>query len=440
MSGASDIPAHTAGAGRMAGEQPADRSLPPLVEPLFAAVLDRLPEYSRYFKDGRPEGALKDFIITTSRQPHRPADIAPRLRWGGLVFYSSRSQREVDELARQFECEGFSIEDGPSCVRRRFGGLVLPLLSRKMHYFLARKMQLLPPGQVTERFTFHVQLVPQPGNPGELVVQKEVPSFESVVWRLQKKFPDVIVDVIERRARKFVDKIFPTFLTREAAMLKILEEHLPRVYAKRVPRVIDLEQDEKGFVRKFRMTWLRNGGKPLSHLEFAYQSADLLRVIHDIAHVIHLDLRLDNFVVTENGIGFVDFGSAVRDDENLRQNPLLDSLFEELMRTSQIQRMLFQMTLSGHVTSDIIRQSHQKVDKAIDFFYLAVQFNSPHANPDLIDLIKYDPKSQESKFLSRLTAEILRPANPAQPVYRSAKDILYGVERIQKHLEKMSEK
>jgi tRNA A-37 threonylcarbamoyl transferase component Bud32 len=439
MNGASDIPAQPATPG-IADTLPAALTLPPLVEPLFASLLERQPDYRRYFKDGRPDGALKDFIIATSSQPHRPADIAPRLRWGGLLFYSSRNPREAADLARQFECEGFSIEEGPCFVQRRFAGLVLPLLSRKHHYFLARKVQLLPPGQLTERFTYHVQLVPHPGDPGELVVQKEVPSFESVVWRLQKKFPDVLVDVIERRAHKFVDKIFPTFLTREAAMLKILEEHLPRAYARRVPRVIDLEQDEKGFVRKFRMTWLRNGGKPLSHLEFAYQSADLLRVIHDIAHIIHLDLRLDNFVVTENGIGFVDFGSAVREDENLRQNPMLDSLFEELMRTSQIQRMLFQMTLSGHVTSDIIRQSHQKVDKAIDFFYLAIQFNSPHANPDLTDLIAYTPKSQEARYLSRLTAEILRPANPAQPVYRSAKDILYGVERIQKHLAKAADK
>jgi hypothetical protein len=101
------------------------------------------------------------------------------------------------------------------------------------------------------------------------------------------------------------------------------------------------------------------------------------------------------------------------------------------MRTSQIQRMLYQMSVSGHVTSDIILQSRQKVDKAIDFFFLAVQFNCPHSNPDLSDLIQYDPHSHDARELARLTAEILRPADPANPTFRSANDILHGIERIQ---------
>jgi hypothetical protein len=107
-----------------------------------------------------------------------------------------------------------------------------------------------------------------------------------------------------------------------------------------------------------------------------------------------------------------------------------------LMRTSQIQQMLSRMTLSGHVTSHVIRDSHQKTDKAIDFFYLAVQFNCPHSNPDLRDLIEYDPESEPAKRLSRLTQEILRPADPAQPSFRSAKDILHGIERIQLGLDR----
>ncbi len=184
------------------------------------------------------------------------------------------------------------------------------------------------------------------------------------------------------------------------------------------------------------MNWLRNGGRPLSQMEFAHQSADLLRVVHDLAHIIHLDLRLDNFVITENGVGFVDFGSAVRENENLSENALLSTLFDELMRTSQIQRMLSQMTVSGHVTSEIIRNSHQKIDKAIDFFYLAVQFGSPHSNPELADLIRYDPESREARDLARLTGEILRPADPANPTFRSAKDILHGIERMQLRLDR----
>ncbi len=78
------------------------------------------------------------------------------------------------------------------------------------------------------------------------------------------------------------------------------------------------------------------------------------------------------------------------------------------------------------------------MDKAIDFFYLAVQFNAPHQNPDLTDLILYDPKGDDARHLERLTKEILRPADPANPTFRSAKDILHGVERIQLKLDRLS--
>ena len=39
--------------------------------------------------------------------------------------------------------------------------------------------------------------------------------------RLQSKAPHSPLQTLERRARKFADQIFPLFLTREAAMLKI---------------------------------------------------------------------------------------------------------------------------------------------------------------------------------------------------------------------------
>ena len=183
------------------------------------------------------------------------------------------------------------------------------------------------------------------------------------------------------------------------------------------------------------MNWLRNGGQALAQIEFARQSADLLRVLHDKVGIIHLDLRLDNIVITENGVGFVDFGSGrARYGENIRGNPLLSTLFDELMRTSQIQRMLEKMKNSGSVTSPVISEAHRKVDKAVDLFYLAVQINSPHANPDLRDLIKYDPESDEARGLAQLTEEILTPANPLNPPYRTAQDVLRGIERLKDQL------
>jgi serine/threonine protein kinase len=195
-----------------------------------------------------------------------------------------------------------------------------------------------------------------------------------------------------------------------------------------------MEKDIRGFVTSFRMNWLRNGGQPISQLEFALQAADLLRAIHDQAGVIHLDLRLDNMVITEHGVGFVDFGSAARVGENVATNPLVGTLYEELMRTSQIQRMLYNMTQSGQVTAQHFTTQHGKVDKAIDLFYLAVQFTTPHANPDLAGLIQYDPTSDTALALSELSRNILRPHDPHDTSHRSAKDILRSLELMEQKL------
>lgn len=402
-----------------------------MAQPIIERVLRHDPEFARYFNGQASRSGLADFLFLSSEIAHSAKEAFAKLRWGGLALFASHDGRETALVAQEYAANGFAVEQPATFIR-----LGLPLF-RKLHYFIARKVHLIPPGGDTDRFTYHVELVRQPALDGKLVVLKEVPSVEAVTNRLRRRWPEMAQDVIEKRARKFTEKIFPTFLTREAAILKILERDLPSPYNQRVPRVIHLEKDKRGFVRKLYMHWLQNGGRPLSHMEFARQSADLLRVMHDIAHVIHLDLRLDNMVITEDGVGFVDFGSSVRDDENLAENPLLESLFDELMRTSHIQVMLEKMTTSGAVTSQVISRGLQKVDKAIDFFYLAVQFNAPHQNPDLTDLILYDPKSDDARHLERLTKEILRPADPVNPAFRSAKDILHGIERIQLKLDRL---
>lgn len=393
-----------------------------------AKVLRGDAEFRKYVDASPTRDGLVDFLYADAKLAQEPKRIFRRLRWGGMCLVASEQHREIIELAGRFTQTGFSIDRGPTYVRQGWG---IPLWSKKVHAFVARKVDLILPGETTNRFTYHVQLTKHSDPADPIVVQKEVPSLESLVCRLGKKHPEYPASGLEKLARKFTDKIFPTFLTREAAMLLILQEHLSAPYNTRVPRLIDMEKDERGFVRRLRMNWLRNGGDPLSHMEFARQSADLLRVLHDMARVIHLDLRLDNMVITPAGVGFVDFGSAVRQDEDLATNPLLQSLFGELMKTSQIQKMMEQMTLSGQVTSQVIKSGRNKPDKAADFFYLALQFNSPHANPDLAGLIDYDPTSKEARELSHLTSEILRPKDPANPTFKSAKDILHGIERIQ---------
>jgi hypothetical protein len=373
---------------------------------------------------------LSDALLCTAADPHAPMELFNRLRWGGQVVFVTLDRDQAQRHSVQLADNGFEITQKPAVAARGPFGMPIPFFSQKTHYFVARKVQLIVPGQTTDRFTYHVHLErPNPAEPYEVV--KEVPTREMVMARLQSKWPDLAPEVIEKRARKFSDKIFPVFLTREAAILKIVNRDLPEAYRGRIPSLLNLEKDERGFVRRLHLSWLRNGGEPLSQMEFARQSADLLRALHDDAGVMHLDLRLDNFVITPAGVGFVDFGSAVRVDENLKQSPLLSNLFEELMRTSEIQRMLFRMTRTGEVTSEAISGGLHKVDKAVDYFYLAMQISSPHANPDLKDLIRYDPKGQEARLLSKLTGQVLRPVDPAKPAFRSAADILRGIEDLQ---------
>ena len=96
------------------------------------------------------------------------------------------------------------------------------------------------------------------------------------------------------------------------------------------------------------------------------------------------------------------------------------------------------MTTSGHVTAEHFCRSRGKIDKSIDVFYLAVQLDSPHANPDLKALIQHDPDGPEAAALARLTRQILKPADPSHPTIKSAKDVLRALELVQRVLKRPS--
>lgn len=412
------------------------------IEHLIQTRYSQEPEFQRHKHRLHDTGGdLTDFLFALPGDPHTPLDVFDKLRWGGQFVYLARDPQEVALTAERFAQAGtYEIVVPPTAVRRRLLGFI-PWGTR-YHYFAARKMTLIRPGESSERFTYHVQLAAprQAGLSGSgLLVMKQVPTLERVLARLREKFPDADQETLSRRARKFTDKIFPVFLTREAAILKVLQRDLPRKCAQRIPHVIHAERDNQGFVRTLYMNWLRSGVPktgPLTQLQFAQQATELLTALHDIAKVIHLDLRLDNFVITEKGVGFVDFGSAVRVGEEFGESTLLSSLFEEMMRTSQIQKMLGRMQEKGLVTSQEIRNSYQRIDKAVDFFYLAVQINSPHHNPDFRGLVKFDPMSAEAKAIGQLTERILRPADPQKPEFKSAQDILEGLREIEAQLKR----
>ena len=130
----------------------------------------------------------------------------------------------------------------------------------------------------------------------------------------------------------------------------------------------------------------------------------------------------------------LDFGSAVRAGENIQGNPLLANLYDELMRTSQIQRMIEKMTISGAVTSHLIQSAYGRVDKQVDLFYLAMQMVQPLNNPDFRGLVEFDPTSREAAALSTLKEQVLKPADPKKPIYRNAPDVLRAILRIEQDL------
>ena len=376
-----------------------------------------------------------DMLFAGPGEPRTPDEVFHKLRWGGQFICVGANRHKIERMASEFDGKrGFILERRPNHFWIGPLGLRLPGIAMQAFYFVARKTQLIQPGDFTERFTYHVELVPDETAENGYVVSKRVPTHEEVVQKLRHKFPNAELSDLNSRAHKFVDHVFPTFLTREAAILKILQRDMPEPFRSRVPRPLSIEQDEQGFVRHLKMNWLRMGGEPMSQLAFARQSAELLYILHEKGRVMHLDLRMDNLVITENGVGFVDFGSAVRIGENLKQSPMLTTLFSEMMRTSHIQRMLGKMLDAGEVTNSVMKDVHGKVDKTVDAFYLSVQIARPDTHPELRHLIRFDPTSREARMLSALTAAILRPKTPGKEQYRCVADILRGVRRIEAKL------
>ena len=394
----------------------------------------RLVSYATEQEDKR----LQDAIIATPGEPNLPSEVFTRLRWGGLMLYVDRDEQAIQKVAKAYDSQsGFTIEQPVTPIyTRRLG---IPLLGKKLRGYamLARKIRLIQPGDFTERFTYDVKLTPckvTDDTPDGYLVTKRVPEYNELLGRLKKKFPDVNPEDLAKRAHKLVDHVFPTFLTREAAMLGILQNKLAPEFRSKVPKPLGIEKDNRGFVRTLHMKWVRVGGEPIKQLDFAIQAAKLLQALHEQANIMHLDLRMDNMVITPEGVGFVDFGSACRIGEQVEQSPMLGTLFTEMMRTSQIQRMLGKMIERGHVTNNAIAEVHGKVDKTVDAFYLAVQIAKPHANPELSQLIEFKPDSEVAGMLASLTAAVLRPKNPEMAQYKTAGDLVRGLKRIERRI------
>ncbi len=364
----------------------------------------------------------QDFLVVdadaTGEWP-TPEDVFPRLTWGGQLLLVTRDRDRLDQVAQRYarhDC--FDLETPPAPARRG-----VRFWAPRRHHALIRRVTLLAPGQHTDRSTFDVRLVRDARLGPGYVVRKQVPTHRRVAKRLHERFPDATPDLLLSRATKLVSKVFPVFLTREAGFLSVLAKELPPEYRDRVPRALGMEKAPDGTVKRLYMTWLRMDRAGMSQLDFALQATELLAAVHDAAKVVHLDLRLDNMIISEGRVCFIDFGSSVQVGENISRNPMLHSLFEEMMNTSQIQRTMGRMKRSGRLTSDILLSAHGKMDRAVDMFYLALQITHPVSNPELRHLIDYQKGSATAKAIKGLVGEILRPPDPERPRLISAADV-----------------
>ena len=374
-----------------------------------------------------------DFLIAAVDARPDPAEAFRRLTWGGQLMLLHRDPVALRELTNAFSAhDGFEVEAGPHRLRRGLPGLRVPYFGPSVHAVLLRKVALIQAGEDTDRFTFDVRLTRMPELSDGYVVVKRVPTYRRVVTRLQARFPEAGQGVLLQRAEKLVKRVFPVFLTREAAFLQLMSRDMPAEFRHRIPRALGLERAPDGTVKTLYMSWLRLGGEPLEHLDFAKQAAEMLSVLHDRVGVIHLDLRLDNMVISDGRVCFLDFGSAVRIGENIDESPMLKSLFEEMMNTSQIQRTMGKMKDTGRLTSDVIVSAHGKIDKAVDMFYLSLQISRPVSNPDLIPYIRFDPDSDIARRIKLLVSSILRPTNPSRPHFISARDVYGGLQKIER--------
>ena len=382
--------------------------------------------------DGEEDG-LVDIRVAGPGDPKGVDDVFGRLRWGGVFACVDPNPERLGKLLTQYDgANGFVIEQGFDELWAGPRGLRIPGVTPRAYFFVARKVQLVRPGKVSQRFTFDVSLEPSAAEPLGYCVRKRVPETEALVKRLLRRDPDAEPPDVRAHATRLVQEVLPIFLTREAKVLTSLQQSLPEALRARVPRLLEVHRNAQGLVTELKMSWLRNGGPGISQLQFARQATELLDALHRESRVMHLDLRPDNLVITPAGVGFVDFGSSAMIGEELETNRVLGPLYADMMRTSQIQRALGQMLADGRVTNEALASVHGKADPRVDLFYLAVQINQPQSNPELRELIDVNPMSDDARQLELLTAAVLRPKAPDRQAGKTVGDLLRGIARIER--------
>lgn len=406
-----------------------------LLAPVAQRVLVRPADRVRFAQSQAqfPISGVRDFEFATDIDDAQPDRVLDRLRWGGQLVFVSTQPREVQQMLGLYRNRPeWLIEHEPEpIVCPRFASLrrwPMPaslrrlLLEEHATYFVVRKVLIDPTTRLTAKHTYDVRLVRANGKTDRdhatdgFVVLKRVPTMEQAVNRLTQTCSGVPPERLHAIAQKLVHKVFPIFLTREAAFLKLLQRDLPPEFKARSPRVLSMEADAKGLVQGMSMTWLRQGGTPISQTAFAQQSAELLRALHNDVGIMHLDLRLDNLLVTDAGVCVIDFGSSVRVGEDLSTTPMVQTLVREMLQASQITRDLQRQRRKNLVRADLFSALPFPPSPAFDLFALATSMTRPHDNTDFKGLVRHQRDSDEAQRFSRLRKRILQPTSRDAPI------------------------
>ncbi len=364
-----------------------------------------------------------------AQAPPTPEEAFAHLRWGGRIVILASDHHEASTLSEAFTREqGFHVERIPTDFSLNTMGLRIPGITPRGTYFVARKTYHSPPLHPTSRYTYDVHLHPCTTRPGQYVVRKRLPDCSQLYVRLKAQFPDLSEEDLRYRAAYLHHQILPAFLTREARILEQLQQRLPEHLRDRVPQIDSLDYDAQQRVSRIDMPWITPAAHPLDQLEFAEQAAELLDALHHHAGVIHQDLRLDNIVVGEQGVAFVDFGCAAGINEKLSASS--HKLIAEFLKTSRVQRTLQRLAHTGQITNEALTNVLGQSDPHVDTFYLALQIARPDHSPDLRHLVLVDPEDPLTTSLNRLTAAFLRPKNPKLSHCKTAGDLLRGVRSL----------
>ncbi len=413
-----------------AAPPPPGEGAPNQRQALADAFVDGDAAQRRLQRDRMQEAnAPRDWYFVGPSASVTPDTVFHRLRWGGQAVLAAVTQRQADALLAEFEGrEEWNVDAEPRPVELGRSAGWKPWEKPRGYALVVRKVLRELPQSPTFRPSYDVRLVPKADDPNGYCVQKRIPPPEQIRRRLMQNLPaDQRPDDegLRRMIRKLLHKVFPLFLTREAGFLKILQRDLPERWRQSVPDVFGLEYDDKGYVSCMRSRWLRLGGDLIRPLDYAQQACELLRVLHEQVGIVHLDLRLDNFLITEDGIKLVDFGSSLRRGEDIAQSPILTKLFVEMLSASQIRRDLLRMIEKGHITSAAFANAYSPPGPAADLFSVVNNFGRLDDHGDFRGLTVRDP--QQDAFLTRLRREVFRPVDAKNPTVFRLRELCHAL-------------